>query len=53
MGIRLGKLQNTYDYIYSYFKTTTEPFDFLDWDGKILQVWNGDTVVEIYRLEDL
>ena len=47
------KLQNTYDNIYSYFKTTTEPFDFLEWDEKILQVWNNNTVVEVYRLEDL
>lgn len=46
-------LQFQYDRIYSYFKTTTEPFDFLDWDGEILQVWNGDAMVEEYRLKDL
>lgn len=46
-------LQFQYDRIYSYFKTTTEPFDFLDWDGKILQVWNDDAMVEEYCLENL
>jgi len=46
-------LQSQYDKIYSYFKSTTEPFDFLDWDGKILQVWQDDTVVEVYNLKNL
>ncbi len=45
-------LQSQDDKIYSYFKATTEPFDFLEWDGKILQVWNDDIVVEIYSLKD-
>lgn len=47
------KIQLEYDKIYSYFKTTCEPFDYLEWDGKILQVWNDDIAVEIYRLKDL
>lgn len=46
-------LQFQYDKIYSYFKNTTEPFDFLDWDGRILKVWQDDTVIEIYTLKDL
>jgi len=46
-------LQFQDDKIHSYFKTTTEPFDFLEWDGKILQVWNGNAVVEIYCLKDV
>ena len=46
-------LQTQYDKIYSYFKTTTEPFDFLEWDGKILQVWNEGFVTEKYSLKDL
>ena len=53
MDADFKKLQNTYDHIYSYFKTTTEPFDFLEWDEITLQVWNNETVVEVYRLEDL
>jgi len=47
------KLQSQDDRIYSYFKTTTEPFDFLEWDGKILQVWNKNAVVEVYRLKEM
>ncbi len=46
-------LQSQDDKIYSYFKTTTDPFDFLEWDGKILQVWNKKVVIEIYSLKDL
>lgn len=46
-------LQSQYDKIYSYFKNTTEPFDFLEWDGKVLRVWNKEIVVEKYSLKDL
>lgn len=47
------KLQSQYDKIYSYFKTTTEPFDSLEWDGKILEVWSDGIIVEKYSLKDL
>lgn len=46
-------IQQQYDKIYSFFKTTCEPFDFLEWDGKILQVWQNDRVIEGYCLKDL
>ncbi len=46
-------LQAQYDAIYSYFKWTTEPFDFLEWDGEVLEVWNNETIVEKYTLKDL
>ncbi len=46
-------LQKSYDKIYSYFKTTTEQFDYLEWDGKILKVWNKNKVVETYEYKDL
>lgn len=46
-------LQNQYDKIYSFFKTTTEPFDFLDWDGIILNVWYNNSIVEIYKYHEL
>ncbi|MFH1170699.1 MAG: hypothetical protein V1704_04040 [Candidatus Vogelbacteria bacterium] len=46
-------LQSQDDKIYSYFRTTTGPFDFLEWDGKILQVWNNWVVIEKYPLRDL
>ena len=46
-------LQFQGDKIYSYFKTTTEPFDFLEWDGNILNVWNKDKIIEVYTYKDL
>lgn len=47
------KLQLQYDQIYSYFKKTTEPFDFLEWDGKNLLVWNKGEIIEQYSLKKL
>jgi len=47
------KIQSQYDKIYSYFKTTCEPFDLLEWNGKTLNVWSNDRIVEIYQYEDL
>lgn len=46
-------IQNQYDQIHSYFKTTTEPFDSLEWDGKVLEVLDKNKVVEIYKHKDL
>ena len=46
-------LQNQYDRIYEYFKTTTEQFDFLGWDGKILNVWDNFCITEIYKYREL
>lgn len=48
-----NKLQSEYDKTYSYFKTTTEPFDYLEYEGDDLQVWNGNVVVERYSKKDL
>lgn len=47
------KLQLEYDNIYSYFKTTCEPFDLLEWNGHILNVWNKDEIIEVYKYKDL
>jgi hypothetical protein len=47
------KLQFQYDRIYSYFRTTCEQFDFLDWDGKKLLVWNDEEIIEKYSFVDL
>ena len=47
------EMQIQYDRIYSYFKTTCEPFDLLEWNGKILNVWNEDRVMETYKYKDL
>jgi len=44
-------LQSQYDKIYYYFKVTTEPFDFLEWDGDILQVWKDNKIIETYSLK--
>ena len=46
-------LQRQDDMIHSFFKTTCELYDDLEWDGEVLQVWKDGTVIEMYRLEDL
>lgn len=47
------KIQSEYDKIYSYFKTTCEPFDLLDWNGNTLNVWNDNKIIEVYRHKTL
>jgi len=47
------KLQEEYDKIYSFFKTTIEPFDELDWNGKRLNVVLNNKTIEIYSKEDI
>lgn len=47
------KIQSEYEKIYSYFKTTAEPFDFLEWDGKVLNIWSSEKIVEVYKYKDL
>ncbi len=46
-------LQEQYDKIYLFFKTTTEPFDELIWDGKYLLVVLNGNVIEKYAKSDL
>ncbi len=46
-------LQTQYDLIYSFFKKTTEPFDYLDWNGRILDVWLNEEKIETYTYSDL
>ena len=46
-------LKMQYDTIYSFFKTTTEPFDSLEWDGEILQVILNGVTIEKYSYTDL
>jgi len=53
MGINFTDLQIQFDMIYSYLKTTTEPFDFVEWDGKILDIWFNDIKYESYTYSDL
>lgn len=53
MKINYQKIQLQYNKIYSYFRTTCEPFDFLEWDGYILNIWNNKKIVEIYKYKDL
>lgn len=47
------KLQFEYDKIYSYFRTTCERFDFLDWNGIILNIWRDDQIIEVYKYREL
>jgi len=46
-------LQNQYDKIYSFFKTTTDYFDYLDWNGKLLYIWRNGEIIEKYSLKIL
>lgn len=46
-------LQKQYDLICSYFKTTTEAFDELDWDGDVLLVLLDGKIIEEYSYEEL
>lgn len=46
-------LQEKYDKIYSFFKSTTEPFDSLEWDGATLLVILEGDVIEKYKMEEL
>ena len=46
-------LQKQDDLIHSYFKTTTEPFDELDWDGDTLLVLSNGKIIEKYSYEEL
>lgn len=47
------KLQSQYDKILSFFKTTTDYFDYLEWDGKVLHIWEKGEIIERYLLKDL
>jgi hypothetical protein len=47
------QMQKQYDLIYSFFKTTSEEFDSLEWDGSILSVILNDKIIEIYSYNDL
>jgi len=49
----MNNMQYQHDLIYSFFKTTTEPFDDLEWDGKILNVWLNKKIIERYSYKDL
>ncbi|MDR3285959.1 MAG: hypothetical protein LBT27_00775 [Prevotellaceae bacterium] len=46
-------IQSQYDKIYIWFKTSTEFFDNIEWDGKTCSVILNNTVVEEYILPDL
>lgn len=47
------KLQRQYDLIYRYFKTTTKPYNDLDWDGNNLYVCLDGKITETYAYADL
>ena len=45
--------QKQYDLIYAFFKTTTEPFSDLDWDGETLSVYFGDIKLQGFLIKSL
>lgn len=46
-------LQYEYDAIHMWFKTTTELYDDLEWDGRVLEVVLNDETIETYTRTDL
>ena len=46
-------LQREYDLICAFFKTTSEPFDRLDWDGSKLNIVLNESIIEEYSVADL
>lgn len=46
-------LQWQHDLIQQYFKTTTEPYDDLEWDWKNLYVCLSGKTIETYTYSDL
>jgi hypothetical protein len=46
-------IQTQYDAICSYFKTTTEPYDEIEWDGEICSVILNNETIESYTVSDL
>ncbi len=46
-------LQIQYDKIKAFFKNTTEYFDYLDWNGENLYVWENNEIIEQYSFKDL
>lgn len=49
----MSNLQTQYDLIHSFFKTTNESFDSLEWDGNVLNVVENEETIEKYTLEEL
>lgn len=46
-------LQIQYNKIYAFFRNTTEYFDYLDWNGENLYVWENNEIIEQYSFKDL
>lgn len=53
MRNKIDNMQSKLNLIQSWLKTTTEPFDVWDWDGKILTIWLNDMLIERYIKKDL
>ncbi len=46
-------MQEQYEKIRRYFKTTTEPYDCLEWDGEQLELLLKGVAVERYSYQEL
>jgi hypothetical protein len=49
----MDELQNQYNLIHSFFKTTNEPYDYLNWSGEKLLVFLKGKIIEQYTFNDL
>ena len=52
-GKDFQQVQVEYDLIHACFKTTAEPYDYLEWDGIKLHVVLNDMTLETYTYDDL
>ena len=50
-----NNINKEYNLIDRFFKTTTEPYDYLDYGGKKLglKVWLDSEIIEFYSYKDL
>jgi len=46
-------IQAQYDVICSYFRTTTELYDEIEWDGKVCSIVLSNETIESYTKSDL
>jgi hypothetical protein len=46
-------IQAQYDAMHSYFKTSTESYDEIEWNGEVCSVILNNETIESYKMSDL
>lgn len=49
----MDNLFKQYNLIYRFFRSTTEPYDYLDWSGEKLLIFLNEKVIEKYSKKEL